>query len=310
MRVAAHRALLRLCHPASGSRPTGLRRRRRRRGRSLVLFSSLIGDRCRVHARFDIQGRRTYQFGVPRQIAERCAFVYQLRLAGWVLAVLVVHGFFGVKAAIPAALIAFVLSWDDRENVFGFSPFRVRIQFKRQLLVESGIAMETQLVPPTHVPPTTEYWPLRDGITFSVLRLGLTNTDQNLIYWHHSRWFSTKLETLVQFEQFERAVPAGSALWGTGVDTMTPCLELERGRVGIEVWASCGLTSERKLAAFIPHCMFDAPRLREGKLPPRKRAKVLKQHGWTQDEPTDLEQYGRIPGDFQHSYLSVTVSYI
>ena len=236
--------------------------------------------------------------------------MYQLSLAGWVLAVFVVYILFGVKAAIPAALIAFALSWDARQNIFGFSPFRVRIQFKRQLLIESGIALDTQLVPPTHVAPATEYWPLRDGITFSVLRLGLTSAEQNLIYWHHSRWFSTKLETCVQFEQFERAVPEGSARWENGVRTMTPWLELEHGRGGMEVWASSGLTSERKLAAFIPYCMFDAPRLRDGKLPPKKRAKVLKQHGWTQDEPTELGEYGTIPGDFQHPYFSVRFSYI
>jgi hypothetical protein len=131
--------------------------------------------------------------------------------------------------------------------------------------------------------------------------------DHNLIYWHDSRWFSTRFETYVRFEQFERAVPVGP-LEKVGVDTMTPWLELEPGHGGIEVWASCGLTSERKLAAFIPHCMFDAPRLRGGRLPAKKRTAVLKQHGWTQDEPTDLGEHGRIPGDFQHNYMTVSVT--
>jgi hypothetical protein len=194
--------------------------------------------------------------------------------------------------------------------VFGFAPFRVRIKFKRTFLTETGLATEAQLIPPVVLSPATEYWPRRDGITFTVLRLGLSSSDENLIYWNDTRSFSTRLEHLLSFSEFERPAPPDSATYRIGKATVTPWLELERRPFGLEVWASSGLTSERKLAAFIPNCMFDAPRLRQGKITRRKREAVLKSHGWEEEKASDLGEYGQIPGDFQHRYLSVNVSCI
>jgi hypothetical protein len=237
--------------------------------------------------------------------------VVNARLGAWLIAVGVAYYFGGLGVAIIAAVLAWSLSWSDRENAFGFAPFVVRIAFTRAFVTETGIATDSQLVPPAVVPPATEYWPRRDGIRFTVLRLGLFGREGNLIYWNDHRRFSTKFEHLVSFAEFARPVDAGSLLAQGGESKVTPTLEIDEIRGGLQVSvSSSGAASERKVAVVIPHCLFDVPRLRDGKLPRRKRDAVLQRHGWTQREATDLGEYGRIPGDFEHRYLTIGISCI
>ena len=54
-----------------------------------------------------------------------------IRLIAWVWAVVIAFRLGGVTIGVIAAAIAWVFSWSDRENAFGFAPFRVRIDFKR-----------------------------------------------------------------------------------------------------------------------------------------------------------------------------------
>jgi len=217
----------------------------------------------------------------------------------------------GLTVAAPVFVVAFVLSHSDRDEAFGFEPFRVSIEFKRDFLTETGVATESQLGPPATYPPATEYWPRRDGISFTVLRLSLFRSEGNLIYWNDTRSFSTKLDYILHFNEFERDAPEGSLVRQLGKDTITPYIEIEPVAGGLEPWVAASESqSDRRLAVVIPHCVFGAARLREGNLKPRKRDAVLKRHGWTEDEPADLGEYGRIPGDFQHRYLTVSVRYI
>jgi hypothetical protein len=238
--------------------------------------------------------------------------VFFIRLVGWMVPVVLAYHFGGVTVGVIATAVAFLFFREHQNSVASFAPFLVAIRFKPEFLTETGIATEAQLVPPVIVPSAAEYWPRRDGITFTVLRLGLFSSEENLIYWNDTRRFSTKFEPLVVFSEFERPAPLEmEILRDLGKDTVTPWVEMEQGADGFELWVSAtGPTSNRKLAALIPCCMFDAPRLKGGKLPPNKRDSVLKKHGWTQDEPTDLGEFGQRPGDFQHRYLTISVRYI
>ena len=195
--------------------------------------------------------------------------------------------------------------------MFGFAPFIVRIRFTAAFLTETGIATAEQLVPPARVPAAGEYWPRRDGITFTVLRLGLLSTDENLIYWNDLRGFSTRWDHSLMFDEFSRPADPKGLRARLGESTDTPRLEIDPAGIGLNVLVSAdGTSSGRKLAVVIPYCLFDTSRLRGGKLSGRKRAAVLKQFGWAQEEPIDLGEHGTVQGDFIHPYLTVAVAYI
>ena len=225
-----------------------------------------------------------------------------IRLIAWLGAVLLAFRFVGPLAGTFTAAVAWVFSYEDRANAFGFAPFKVQVMFTPDLLRETGIATTDQLA----VRP-----PRRDGVTFTVLRLGLWSREANLIFWDDTCRFSTELATVVQFDEFERELPAGHMRRRAGIATGIPTLTIERGLKCLEVVVeSTGARSDRRRVAVIPHCLFDSPRLRQGKLSKKRRAKVLEAAGWTQDAPTDLGEYGFMPGDFHHKYLTVSTHYI
>lgn len=178
----------------------------------------------------------------------------------------------------PASIVfATIAGFEWLRRDFEFAPFTITIMPTRAFLIEHGIASNEELDQLEESVGNADpaYVSLREGVTFTVLNLGLSSTDGNRIYWNGGKAFTTEIEYSVEMR---------GGFQSQGAHQYLPCFFYVRGvRDGLEIGYELP-GADKHAACLLPYCEFGTARFRGGRLSASRCARTIAQAGWRSGE--------------------------